>query len=69
MNAWLNGTLIDVQNGNVMDAITGRQQLHQWQMFAGQPTESLPSLFITPLPTSRCITCTNAAETGAIRAL
>ena len=33
MNAWLNGNLIDVQNGNVIDAITGGSNYTQWQMF------------------------------------
>jgi hypothetical protein len=33
MNAWLNGTLIDVANGNVLDAITGGSNYTQWQTF------------------------------------
>jgi hypothetical protein len=33
MNAWLNGTLIDVANGNEIDAITGGSNYTQWQMF------------------------------------
>ncbi len=33
MNAWLNGTLIDVANGNEINAITGGSNYTQWQMF------------------------------------
>ena len=31
MNAWLNGTLIDVTNGNVLEAIIGGSNYTQWQ--------------------------------------
>jgi hypothetical protein len=51
MNAWLNGTLIDVANGNVLDAITGGSNYTQWQTFivkayqGSQPLYSATSSF------------------------